>query len=106
MSLGVAVALVLTDCSQPATEENPPAPVTTDPATSFGHVHGLGMNPSDGAVYVATHQGLYTADDEAGARLVGTSRTDLMGASRSSTTTRSWPAAIQRQTILGRATWA
>ncbi|HEV3479562.1 MAG TPA: hypothetical protein VG144_08945 [Gaiellaceae bacterium] len=44
------------------------------------HVHGLGINPADGALFIATHTGLYRvpADAQQAAR-VGESRQDTMG---------------------------
>ena len=45
-----------------------------------GHVHGLGVNPADGAVFVAAHNGLFrAAPGEAQARPVGASGKDVMG---------------------------
>lgn len=45
-----------------------------------GHVHGLGVNPADGAVFVASHNGLYrAAPGDAQARLVGPPGKDVMG---------------------------
>lgn len=45
-----------------------------------GHVHGLGVNPADGAVFVASHNGLFrAARGEAQARPVGSSGKDVMG---------------------------
>lgn len=56
-----AVSLVLVGCgadgparSRPEATALPPPP---DPG--FGHVHGLGLNPGDGVVYVATHFGVF-----------------------------------------------
>ncbi len=44
------------------------------------HVHGLGVNPADGALYIATHSGLWRArDGETRARRVGDVQHDLMG---------------------------
>jgi photosystem II stability/assembly factor-like uncharacterized protein len=44
------------------------------------HVHGLGVDPDDDALYVATHSGLYrAADGDQRLRLVGESEQDLMG---------------------------
>lgn len=49
------------------------------PAVST-HVHGLGINPADGNLYVATHDGLYQLPAGGGTtRLVGTGRQDTMG---------------------------
>lgn len=44
------------------------------------HVHGLGVNPADGALFVATHTGLFRAGrDERVARRVGGRYQDTMG---------------------------
>lgn len=45
-----------------------------------GHVHGLGIDPSDGALFVATHNGLFRSEagSEAAER-VGASEQDTMG---------------------------
>lgn len=52
-------------------EQQDPGPV---------HVHGLGIDPADGALYIATHTGLYrVGPGEDRARLVGESRQDTMG---------------------------
>jgi hypothetical protein len=42
------------------------------------HVHGLGIDPADDSVYVATHHGLFRLSDT-GPELVGTDTHDLMG---------------------------
>jgi hypothetical protein len=42
------------------------------------HVHGLGIDPADDTVYVATHHGLFRLSDT-GPELVGTDTHDLMG---------------------------
>jgi len=49
-----------------------PAPV------AMTHVHGLGINPANGTLYVATHDGLYRLTDGQG-HLVGEGRQDTMG---------------------------
>jgi len=44
------------------------------------HVHGLGVNPKDGALYIATHTGLFrAANGERQATRVGDSEQDVMG---------------------------
>lgn len=43
----------------------------------LGHIHGLGV--SDGTLYVATHQGLFTVSDEDAAQLVSEDDHDFMG---------------------------
>ena len=50
----------------------------TDPGPV--HVHGLGVNPADGALYIATHTGLYrVAKDERKAKRVANRYQDTMG---------------------------
>lgn len=44
------------------------------------HVHGLGINPADGALYIATHTGLYrSTEGESTSVRVGDSHQDTMG---------------------------
>ena len=53
-----------------------------DTASSGGltHVHGLGVNPSDGALMIATHTGLFRLSPDAGAPTrVGDRHQDTMG---------------------------
>jgi hypothetical protein len=54
-------------------------PATEGGVTNVSHVHGLGLNPGDGKVYVATHHGLYRIDAPGKAAPVGTGRADTMG---------------------------
>jgi photosystem II stability/assembly factor-like uncharacterized protein len=42
-------------------------------------VHGLGVNPADGTVYIATHDGLFRVGADGAVEPAGTSRRDLMG---------------------------
>ena len=51
-------------------------------ATDAGpvHVHGLGVNPADGALYIATHTGLYrSGEGDSKSVRVGDSKQDTMG---------------------------
>lgn len=44
------------------------------------HIHGLGVNPRDGSLFIATHTGLFRlAKDQARAQRVGQSSQDTMG---------------------------
>ena len=43
------------------------------------HVHGLGIDPTDGALYVATHNGMFRIPDGGTAKRVGGSYQDTMG---------------------------
>lgn len=48
-------------------------------AAAVSHIHGLGLSPSDGRLYVATHEGIYTPDAQGKPKLVGDSTDDFMG---------------------------
>jgi hypothetical protein len=72
--------IVLAGCGGGSSEPGPSrgTPVVSDPGAS--HVHGVGINPADGSVVVATHTGLFRAAPGAlRAERVGTSRQDTMG---------------------------
>ena len=52
----------------------------TTAGAEAGHVHGLGVNPADESLLIATHTGLYSAaKDSPQAPRVGTSDRDVMG---------------------------
>ncbi|MEV5434438.1 F510_1955 family glycosylhydrolase [Streptomyces sp. NPDC052682] len=48
-------------------------------ATTVSHIHGLGLDPSDQRLYVATHEGVYTPGADGDPQLVGDSKDDFMG---------------------------
>jgi hypothetical protein len=58
-------------------------PVATTPAPQDPgqiHIHGLGLNPADGSLFIATHTGLFrAAGDAERAERVGDSYQDTMG---------------------------
>lgn len=54
---GVTFLALLTGCAA-AVEPNSPAPAS-ESALPSPHVHGVGINPSDDHVYLATHDGLF-----------------------------------------------
>jgi hypothetical protein len=62
-------------------EDSPPAlPVAPDAGQEMAHIHGLGVNPRDGSLLVATHTGLFRAEPDARrAERIGDSRQDTMG---------------------------
>ncbi|WP_333893214.1 F510_1955 family glycosylhydrolase [Mycolicibacterium gadium] len=45
----------------------------------LAHIHGLGVNPADGALYAGTHYGVYRLADERDPELVGDIVQDFMG---------------------------
>lgn len=73
LSLSVVVALAgcAADTGGATTSTDAPPPVVE-------HIHGIGLNPGDDAVYVATHQGLFRLGGSA-PQPVGESRSDMMG---------------------------
>lgn len=57
-TITLAVTLVSAGCATDSTPEPQPAD-----DTSVGHIHGLGVDPADDTLYVATHFGLFHVDD-------------------------------------------
>ena len=71
------VLLALTGCGS-GKKSAPSNPTETDPG--IVHAHGLGVDPADGALFIATHTGLFRSPDgEDKARRVGQSFQDTMG---------------------------
>jgi hypothetical protein len=70
-------------CASPAAQPAPAGPAAPSAArgaaVTFEHVHGLGVDPADGVVYVATHDGLFRTGTNGGFEQVGTTGRDLMG---------------------------
>ena len=59
-------------------EQDPPAFTVNDAGAV--HVHGLGINPGDGSLFIATHTGMFrAADGQTRARRVGGTFQDTMG---------------------------
>lgn len=53
--------------------------VTGTQAPTIEHVHGLGVNPADGALFIATHSGLFRLPPDGPLDRVGESTQDTMG---------------------------
>ena len=76
--LFLVAALAVGGCGGDSDGPTEPAPQVGDPGPI--HVHGLGINPSDGALFVATHTGLFrAAAGEKQARRVADRYQDTMG---------------------------
>jgi hypothetical protein len=58
-ALCVVASVLLPACGEETDDGPSQAPVVEDPGPV--HVHGLGVNPADGALFVATHTGLFRA---------------------------------------------
>ncbi|MDO0930701.1 exo-alpha-sialidase [Streptomyces sp. DG2A-72] len=74
----LALALVLAACSDSGDSEEPTGK-SAGARTTVSHIHGLGVDPTDQRLYVATHEGVYTPDAKGEPELVGNSRDDFMG---------------------------
>lgn len=82
--IALALAAVVAGC---ASSTAAPKPGDTLPASDvdparipgLAHVHGLGVNPDDGALHAATHFGLWRIDSSGTARRVGEFAHDFMG---------------------------
>ncbi|MDN3027963.1 F510_1955 family glycosylhydrolase [Streptomyces sp. S.PB5] len=70
----VALAFALTACSGSTDDTG-----TATSGVTVSHIHGLGLDPSDQRLYVATHEGVYTPDAQGRPTLVGDSKDDFMG---------------------------
>ncbi|MFC4467808.1 F510_1955 family glycosylhydrolase [Streptomyces xiangluensis] len=76
---GASIAsLVLAACGG-GTVDTGAAADTSESSGALSHVHGLGVDPADGRVYVATHSGLYTVAKGEKPKLVGNREDDFMG---------------------------
>ncbi|MBW8705517.1 Ycf48-like protein [Streptomyces sp. MBT84] len=73
----VSLLLALAACSSSDADGNTASDSSS--ATAISHIHGLGLNPSDGRLYVATHEGIYTPDAEGRPKLIGDSTDGFMG---------------------------
>ena len=79
-AIAVGLTLLVAGCggSDPGPDEAPPAPAPAEAAG--GHIHGLGVNPRDEALFVATHEGLFRVErGSSEPKRVGKSRQDTMG---------------------------
>lgn len=77
LAAAVVTAGLLAGCSSTSEQAGGVQAESDDPA--LGHVHGLGVDPADGSVYVATHHGLFRHAASGGLDPVGALRRDLMG---------------------------
>ncbi len=84
----IACAIVLSGCSSPSSSDGDasigagdriPASSADPKNASMSHAHGIGRNPADGDVYVATHHGLWRLRDGDSLELVGRHLHDFMG---------------------------
>jgi hypothetical protein len=76
-AFAAGAALLLSSCG---TSDSPAPPGAPDAAeeTTLGHVHGLGVDPADGTLYVASHSGVFRIADD-GTERVADRWQDTMG---------------------------
>ncbi|MEU9605520.1 F510_1955 family glycosylhydrolase [Streptomyces sp. NPDC048057] len=70
----LALALTLTACGGDGDDGGKSAA-----SADISHIHGVGVHPTDGKLYVATHNGVYTPGDKNAPVLVGDRKDDFMG---------------------------
>jgi hypothetical protein len=77
--VATALLLLVAACGDDsAVESSEPQPATE--AATVHHIHGLGVGPQSGELYVATHSGLFVArDGQQQMRRIGDSAQDIMG---------------------------
>jgi hypothetical protein len=74
--VAVLGAVLLVGCG--GSDDEPP--MNSVGADSPEHIHGLGVNPADGALFIATHTGLWrAASDSRRASRIGETQQDVMG---------------------------
>lgn len=75
-AVGLLALLALAGCSS---ETAPGGDQGGAAAPELGHVHGLGTDPDDGTVYVASHVGVFAVDPDGHAERVADRWQDTMG---------------------------
>lgn len=76
---GVAVLVVGGLLLARGSDDSPSGNAADRADPGVAHVHGLGVNPADGALYVATHHGTFRITDGGQAERLGDSFQDTMG---------------------------
>ena len=77
--LGLLALILLGGCSEGAGPSAPGSSSAMAEDPGVVHVHGLGINPRDGALYAATHTGLFRIPDRGRAERIGDRWQDTMG---------------------------
>jgi hypothetical protein len=78
VAASAALFAVLTACSSSDEQSGSAAEDSHHQETAVSHVHGLGADPADGALYVATHEGVVSVDEDGAAERVS-DQADYMG---------------------------
>lgn len=75
---GAVLAAVVAACSPGSDTSSDTASADGSGGLAVSHVHGLGIDPADGRLYVATHEGVIAVADDGTAERVGDTA-DYMG---------------------------
>jgi hypothetical protein len=77
--IGLAAAVIVVAIAVIVWQGNRDSGGGSGAPVALTHVHGLGVNPADNTLYVATHDGLYRLPAAGSPSLVGKGRQDTMG---------------------------
>ena len=77
-AVAAGAALLLTSCGTSDSPAPPGAPNAAE-ETALGHVHGLGVDPAGGTLYVASHFGVFRVADDGTRERVADRWQDTMG---------------------------
>jgi hypothetical protein len=79
VALSSTLVTLLTACSSGTSEEHSEAAPSGSSGPALGHVHGLGVDPADGALYIASHTGVYRFPKGGAVERVADRYQDTMG---------------------------
>lgn len=79
VAVAAALGLVVLALLRPEPAPQPSEPLVAADESGIEHVHGLGVNPADGTLHVATHFGLWRLPEDEEPERVGDAYHDLMG---------------------------
>jgi hypothetical protein len=74
----ICVSVDLAACSSD-TAQGKTAPPSASSAPALDHVHGLGVNPADDTLYIASHSGVYQVTQDGAVERVADRYQDTMG---------------------------
>lgn len=77
-TIAAGATLLLSGCGA-SDSPTPPGSPNAAEETALGHVHGLGVDPADGTLYVASHFGVFRVADGGTPERVADRRQDTMG---------------------------
>lgn len=79
LTAGLLVTAGVAACSSGSPAADPARSAAPSGTAAFGHVHGLGVDPADGSLYVASHTGVYRVPEGGAVERVADRYQDTMG---------------------------